>query len=140
MPINPIEIDASVNVPQPIVEKRTVAHDVELQLIPIGRGDTVKTAKEKILELLQELHRLQLANAESNARGEYVSCVVILNSVVSAIALEDALVEAGIPRENIAPIRGLSARSSRDVHNKLIVVGTAAIEVGNRFSGRLFAF
>ena len=83
--------------------------------------------------MVDELGRLQTVNNEANARGDYVPCVVILNSVVNAIALEDALVNAGIPRQAIAPIRGLSSRSSRDVRGKQLVIGTSAIEVGIDF-------
>ncbi len=128
----PQVIDASVTVPQPICGERMVAHDVFLQSLPAG-GDIVEVAQEKVAELTSELNHLRNANSEANFKGEYVPCVVILNSVVNAIALEDALVEAGIPRTEIAPIRGLSARSSRDVREKTLVIGTAAIEVGIDF-------
>ena len=131
--LTPREIDADVNAPQPVVGERTVAHDVELVPLPVNRGDAVETAHAKALELVDRLHELQANNAEANLCGDYVPCVVILNSVVNAIALEDALVDARIPREEIAPIRGLSARSSRDVRGKLIVIGTSAIEVGIDF-------
>ena len=112
--------------------KRTVAHDVELNALPIVK-EVVETAQSKVLELQNELYRLQAGNREANEAGDYVPCVVILNSVVNAIALEDALVESGIPRTEIAPIRGLSARSSRNVKGKMLVIGTAAIEVGIDF-------
>ena len=138
--LKPRELDASVTVPQPVVGKRTVAHDVELLPVPIGRGDTVETACGKVLELQEELRRLRAENAEVNARGDYVPCVVILNSVVNAIGLEDALVGAGIRREDIAPIRGLSARSSRDTRGKLVVIGTSAIEVGIDFQADYLIF
>jgi CRISPR-associated helicase Cas3 len=131
--LNPQEISAGVSVPQTITAERTVAHDVELLPLITARGDVVETARVKLLELADELRQLQAANASANALGDYVPCVVILNSVVNAIALEDALVTAGIPREAIAPIRGLSARSSRDVRGKLLVIGTSAIEVGIDF-------
>ena len=130
--LNPFVIDADVNVPQPVCGERTVAHDVELNALPVAK-DVVETAQSKVLELRNELYRLQTENREANKSGDYVPCVVILNSVVNAIALEDALVEAGIPRTEIAPIRGLSARSSRDVKGKTLVIGTAAIEVGIDF-------
>lgn len=134
------EVDANVSVPQPVIGKRTVAHDVELLSLPSKRGDLVETVRDKALELLEELEHLQSANAEANARGDYVPCVVILNSVVNAIALEDALVNAGISRQSIAPIRGLSARSSRDLKSKLIVIGTSAIEVGIDFQADYLLF
>ena len=130
--LNPLIIDADVTVPQPICGERTVAHDVELNALPVAR-DVVETAQSKVLELQSKLYQLQAENQEANNTGDYVPCVVILNSVVNAIALEDALVEAGIPRTEIAPIRGLSARSSRDVSSKMLVIGTAAIEVGIDF-------
>ena len=130
--LTPLVIDADVKVPQPVCGIRAVAHDVELNTLPVIQ-DVVETARSKVLELQSELYRLQTESREANKVGDYVPCVVILNSVVNAIALEDALVEAGIPRTEIAPIRGLSARSSRDVRGKTFVIGTAAIEVGIDF-------
>ena len=130
--LNPLVIDANVGVPQPVCGERMVAHDVKLNVLPVARN-VVETARSKVLELQNELYRLQTGNREANEAGDYVPCVVILNSVVNAIALEDVLVEAGIPRTDIAPIRGLSARSSRDVKGKRLVIGTAAIEVGIDF-------
>ena len=130
--LSPLVIDADVNVPQPVCGERTVAHDVELNALSVVQ-EVVETAQSKVLELRNELYRLQTENREANNVGDYVPCVVILNSVVNAIALEDALVEAGIPRTEIAPIRGLSARSSRNVEGKMLVIGTAAIEVGIDF-------
>lgn len=131
--MKPREVSADISVQRPVVGERTVAHDVELLPLPINHGDAVDTAYKKVLELKNELRQLQSGNTEANVRGDYIPCVVILNSVVSAIALEDILVAAGIAREDIAPIRGLSARSSRDVRGKLLVIGTSAIEVGIDF-------
>ena len=137
--LNPFEIDADVNVPQPVCGERMVAHDVELNVLPVSR-DVVETAQSKVLELQSELYRLRAENQEANNTGDYVPCVVILNSVVNAIALEDALVESGIPRTEMAPIRGLSARSSRNVKGKMLVIGTAAIEVGIDFKTNYLIF
>lgn len=138
--LKPMEINATASVPQPVIGERTVAHDVELMPLPSKRGDSVETARDRVLELLDELRQLQFANAEANVRGDYVPCVVILNSVVNAIALEDTLVVAGIARDAIAPIRGLSARSSRNLNGKLIVIGTSAIEVGIDFQADYLLF
>lgn len=132
-------VDAFATVPQPVCGERPIAHDVHLQPLPVGR-DIVKTAQAKVKELIDELYQLRNSNKEANIRGEYVPCIVILNSVINAIALEDALVEAGIPRNDIAPIRGLSARSSRDVRGKTLVIGTAAIEVGIDFKADYLIF
>lgn len=135
----PRRIDTSITVPQPVCGERAVAHDVALLPLPVG-NDIVETARAKVMELTDELRRLRDANSEANAKGEYVPCVVILNSVVNAIALEDALVEAGFSRADIAPIRGLSARSSRDVRGKMLVIGTSAIEVGIDFQADYLIF
>ena len=137
--LNPLVIDASVKVPHPVCGKRAVAHDVELNALPVAKN-VIETAETQVLELQGELYQLQIENRDANNMGDYVPCVVILNSVVNAIALEDALVEAGIPRTEIAPIRGLSARSSRDVRGKTLVIGTAAIEVGIDFKTDYLVF
>lgn len=136
----PKEVGVDVSVPQPVVKKRPIAHDVELMPLPTSRGDVVETVRSKVLELEDELIQLQAANVEANERGDYVPCVVILNSVVNAIALEHALLEAGITEESFASIRGLSARSSRDVRGKRLVVGTSAIEVGIDFQADYLLF
>lgn len=135
----PLVVDASVTVPQPICGERPIAHNVYLQPLPAS-GDVVKIAQGKLTELTGKLRRLREVNIEANLKGQYVPCIVILNSVVNAIALEDALVEAGMPRTEIAPIRGLSARSSRDVRGKTLVIGTAAIEVGIDFKADYLVF
>ena len=138
--LGPREIDVGVSVTQSIVGERIVAHEVELSPLISTRGDVVERAQAKILELEDQLRQLQTANAQANALGDYIPCVVILNSVVNAIALEDALVNASISRDLIAPIRGLSARSSRDLRNKLLVIGTSAIEVGIDFKAEHLLF
>jgi CRISPR-associated endonuclease/helicase Cas3 len=138
--LKPMEVDANVSVPESIVGERTVAHDVQLLPLPTSHSDVVETAREKVLELVSELRKLQADNMEANACGRYVPCVVILNSVVNAIALEDALVDAGIARDGISPIRGLSARGTRDVRAKLLVIGTSAIEVGIDFEADYLIF
>ncbi|MBD3182514.1 type I-D CRISPR-associated helicase Cas3' [Candidatus Poribacteria bacterium] len=132
--ISPLLIDASVKVPQPILcgEGRKIAHDVFLHPLPFS-SDIVDITRTRVMKLFDELKSLKESNKAANSEGEYVPCIVILNSVVNAIALEDSLVESGIPRTEIAPIRGLSARSSRDVRGKTLVIGTAAIEVGIDF-------
>jgi CRISPR-associated endonuclease/helicase Cas3 len=138
--LNPKQVDANAVVPQRVVSERIVAHTVELLPLPTTHDDVVETVREKVLELEYELRQLQTTNADADRHGDYVPCVVILNSVVNAIALEDALVNSGIARNCIAPIRGLSARSSRDVRDKLLVIGTSAIEVGIDFQADYLIF
>jgi hypothetical protein len=59
--------------------------------------------------------------------------VVIVNSVLNAIRLEDRLVESGFSRDSLAIVRGLSHRAIRDRRGKLLALGTSAIEVGVDF-------
>ena len=80
-----------------------------------------------------ELQNILRAKRTENPDDEYIPGVVILNSVVNAIELEDTLVENGFSRDEIAPIRGLSSRAARDIHGKTLVIGTSAIEVGIDF-------
>ena len=137
--LHPKVIDTDIQVPQQVVGNRIVTHDVEFQAVPVD-DDIVTTAASIIIELIDQFRVLRQKNHELNVQGKYVPCVVILNSVINAIALEDMLVESGVDREDIAPIRGLSARSSRDTRRKLIVIGTPAIEVGIDFRADYLLF
>jgi CRISPR-associated helicase Cas3 len=126
--LNPYVIDAATTTARPQVGSRPVAHDVELEPMPRGR-DVVESARAKIVELRDTLR----AKRAETPDAEYIPGVIILNSVVKAIELEDALVESGFARDEIAPIRGLSSRAARDVRGKILVIGTSAIEVGIDF-------
>lgn len=126
--LNPYVIDSSMATTRPKVSSRPVAHDVELEPMLRGR-DVVEAAHAKIVELRDTLQAKRAADSD----GDYIPGVVILNSVVKAIELEDALVESGFARDEIAPIRGLSSRAARDVHGKTLIIGTSAIEVGIDF-------
>jgi CRISPR-associated helicase Cas3 len=126
--LQPYSVDSTTTTARPKVDERLVAHAVDLE--PISRGmDVVTAAHDKILELCDVLRTLRAENLNE----EYVPAVVILNSVVKAIELEDALVESGFARDEIAPIRGLTSRVVRDVRGKTLVIGTSAIEVGIDF-------
>lgn len=126
--LGPYAIDSSTTTARPQVGSRPVAHDVELEPMPRGR-DVVEAARAKIAELRGTLRAKRAENPDIG----YIPGVVILNSVVKAIELEDALVESGFTRDEIAPIRGLSSRAVRDVRGKTLVIGTSAIEVGIDF-------
>ncbi len=129
--VSPREIDATACVHAPVVDERTVAHDVAVEFALTSREDVVERARDKVMERWDHLRELQRINSEANSRGEYVPCVVILNSVVNAIALEDSLAAAGL--SGLVPIRGLSAPGTRDLRDKVLVIGTSAIEVGIDF-------
>lgn len=126
--LQPYVVDASTVTSRPAIGTRQIAHSVQLHCVNRGT-DVVATAGAQILTLRQTLRDLRAQSADP----EYIPGVVILNSVVNAIELEDWLVENGFAREEIASVRGLVSRAARDVRNKTLLVGTSAIEVGIDF-------
>ncbi|MDY7078246.1 MAG: type I-D CRISPR-associated helicase Cas3' [Chloroflexota bacterium] len=124
----PYVVDADATTPRPASGQRQVAHLIDLQCVNRG-SDVVETAGAQILALRDTLRALRAQSADS----EYIPGVVILNSVVNAIQVEDLLVANGFARDAIASVRGLVSRAARDVQGKTLVVGTSAIEVGIDF-------
>jgi len=108
---------------------RTAVHRVELTPHLIGGTDPVEALLSQIISLKVTLERLRSENPDER----YLPAVVIVNSVVNAIRLEDRLVESGFERESLAIIRGLSHRGIRQTKRKLLALGTSAIEVGVDF-------
>lgn len=108
---------------------RTAVHAVEVTPIQAAGGDPVELLLSRIVALRPELEQLRVATPGDNS----IPAVVIVNSVLNAIRLEDRLVESGFPRDSLAIIRGLSHRAIRDTRGKLLALGTAAIEVGVDF-------
>ncbi len=126
--LEPYVIDTGTTTSRPMIGERQVAHPVNLQYVNRGT-DVVETAGRQILTLGEILHGLRKQSADP----EYIPGVVILNSVVNAIELEDWLVANGFAREEIASVRGMVSRAARDVRGKTLAVGTSAIEVGIDF-------
>jgi len=126
--LTPFRVDATSTCILPVVDKRTAVETVEV--IPrLAGADVVETAVSIVSELREEIVSLR----QSNNVTDYIPAVIVLNSVVNAIRLEDRLVEEGFERDTLAIIRGLSAREVRDTRGKLLAVGTSAIEVGIDF-------
>lgn len=125
----PLEIDLSTRSRYVGEEKRTAVHEVEI--IPCHAGtDPVETAVSTIISLREKL--IELGKQESEP--DYIPAVVVLNSVVNAIRLEDRLVEEGFSRDELLIVRGLSQRDIRQKRPEhLLVIGTSAIEVGVDF-------
>lgn len=108
---------------------RTAVHEVEVITKKIDR-DVVEKAIEIIKELKPQIDILR----KQNISDEYIPLVVVLNSVVNAMRLEDRLAEEGFNREELLIIRGLTSKSIRiKDERKLIAIGTSAIEVGIDF-------
>lgn len=127
--IEPTVIDSRVATNCPAQNWRTAVHAVELEPVQATGGDPVEALLARILDLKSSLERLR----KDNPNDDYLPAVVIVNSVLSAIRLEDRLVDSGFARDALAVIRGLSHRAIRDTKGKLLALGTSAIEVGVDF-------
>jgi CRISPR-associated helicase Cas3 len=127
----PSEVDAeqACAAGQAVHRWHTAVHSVDVMPIQIAGDDPVEVLVPRLATLKAELETLRDATPDE----DYLPAVVIVNSVVSAIRLEDRLVESGFPRGSLAVIRGLSHRAIRDKRGKLIALGTSAIEVGVDF-------
>ena len=108
---------------------RVATHAVEVTPVQLSGGDPVERLVSELVSLKPELERLRLGMRDEG----YVPGVVIVNSVVNAIRLEDRLVQSGFAESWLAVIRGLSHRAVRDTRGKLLALGTSAIEVGVDF-------
>lgn len=125
----PLEIDLSSRSGYAVIDERKAVHTVEIITCPAG-PDPVETAVRIILSLKVNLIEL----GKKINEPDYVPAVVVLNSVINAIRLEDRLVEEGFLREQLLIVRGLSHRGIRKRHlDHLLVIGTSAIEVGVDF-------
>lgn len=115
--------------PQEIQGWRTAVHAVEIYP-HLARTDwPVDQFARCIAQIRPNIERLRAE--ECNDR--YLPAVVVTNSVISAIALEDRLVQSGFKRDSLAIIRGLTNRRVRNRRDKLLALGTSAIEVGVDF-------
>lgn len=118
--------------------QRVIAHPVTLSGRRVATPDDLV---EVLADILDERRRQLLAARESRAHEpEFVPAVAIVNSVVDARLVEEALISRRWQPEEIAPIRGLVGRPARDPRGRLLVLGTSAIEVGVDFSTDLLCF
>lgn len=115
---------------------RTAMHAVDVTPIQVVGDDPVEVLVSQLISLKPELERLRDANPDD----DYLPAVVIVNSVLSAIRLEDRLVENGFCRESLAIIRGLSNKAIRETKSKLLALGTSAIEIGVDFRCDILLF
>lgn len=125
---NPTVIDSQVGESAALSKWRTAVHAVEVTPVQ-ATGDPVEMLVSSLVHLKPELERLRREIPDN----DYLPAVTIVNSVLSAIRLEDRLVESGFSRESLAVIRGLSHRAIREKRGKLLALGTSAIEVGVDF-------
>jgi CRISPR-associated endonuclease/helicase Cas3 len=109
-----------------------------VRLVPVlSGGDVVEIALAEVRARQQDIRDQRTARPEP----DYLPALVVLNSVVDAIRLEDRLVEEGLfERDELAVIRGLSSRQVRVLTGKHLAIGTAAVEVGIDFRCNLLIF
>lgn len=128
--ISPVVIESSTPSEPSSQQQRIAVHSVDITPIQVAPGsDPVEILVAQLVDLRPELERLR-ANVADDA---YLPAVVIVNSVINAIRLEDRLVGTGFARDSLAIIRGLSHRGIRQTRGKLLALGTSAIEVGVDF-------
>ena len=108
----------------PSAEGRMVQHPVILCV----RATPANERTDQIaLHIQSELEKL---------RAERTTClpmVVLRQSVIAAIHLEDMLANNGMEHAEIGVYRGLSSKAIRSMVNKTLVLGTSALEVGVDF-------
>lgn len=117
-------------VPESHQPGRRVLHPVELE---------VTSASQVVEQIIGRISAMR-GELRLSPDPDLVPLVVIVNSVLSAIHLEDMLVRSGFDRSQLGIYRGLSDRAIRDVRGKLIVIGTSAIEVGVDFNAEYLLF
>lgn len=125
----PVVIDTGLRDDMNSQGSRIAVHPVEVTPVQVGGDDPVEVLVSRIVGLREEIERFRSEIADD----DYIPGVVIVNSMLSAIRLEDSLVEAGFARDALAIIRGLSHRAVRETRGKLLALGTSAVEVGVDF-------
>jgi len=127
--LDPFVIDFETKSSQGPIGEKVATHEVEMRPFLAG-SDVVETAISLINQIQEELRALR----RQTGSRDYIPGVVVLNSVVNAIRLEDRLLEEGLSPDELLIIRGLSSRGirARD-EKKILAIGTSAIEVGIDF-------
>jgi CRISPR-associated helicase Cas3 len=80
-------------------------------------------------DLMDDIKMLRNKFVNNN---EYVPCVIIVNSVIDAIHIEEEILKK-YPKLTLSPYHGLMSKFERKIGKCHIVVGTNAIEVGIDF-------
>ncbi|MEW5705806.1 MAG: type I-D CRISPR-associated helicase Cas3' [Actinomycetota bacterium] len=132
---DPLLLDSEAKASHPSAGERIATFPLDFECTGSG-SDEVEAAFAHLQERRDELEAARQANSDEG----YVPAVVILNSVVSAIRLEDLLVEAGWDRRKIGVVRGLMAKEERQIACPVVIIGTSAIEVGIDFKADLLLF
>jgi hypothetical protein len=95
---------------------------------------------QQIVEIVQE-KKVEIKNLrkEKIKNNEYVPCVIIVNSVIDAIHIEEEIIKRN-PDLIVRPYHGLMNKRERKIEDSHVVVGTNAIEVGIDFQCSFLIF
>lgn len=129
-------ISSSFEVPEASSEMHTAVHSVEVTPVLQGVQGNITAIRSSFQNRTSQLQLLR----QEYPQDDYIPAVAVVNSVFSAIQLEDSLVESGFHRNDLSIIRGLSNRAIRDRRRKLAAIGTSAIEVGVDFDADYLLF
>ena len=111
---------------RPAPQGYPIQHQVELRIEAAEGLRATDSMTDIITQQIGSLRTEALKNPD-------VPLVALRLSVLSAIALEDALAGRGIRHDEIGVYRGLSSRAIRAMDGKSLVIGTSALEVGVDF-------
>lgn len=132
---SPLHVTASAD-GYVVTGTRQSVHNLDCNLITItDRKELTDAIAEEIQKKLPDI-----LNTPPASSSTPVPVVIIVDSVIQAIILEDKLRQIGIPVDRIASYRGLFNPIFRKVDGALIIVGTRAIEVGVDFDCRWLLF
>ena len=116
----------------PSPDGRIVQHEVELTTAAV----THDAATDRIVD--EVTSQLDILRAE-RAPG-VVPLLVLRQSVLATVILEDRLANRGLDRTEIGIYRGLSSHAVRSIEGKTMVLGTSSLEVGVDFDTSRLVF
>jgi DEAD/DEAH box helicase len=111
--------------PCPASNGRIVQHEIELDSAAVSG----EAATDRIVDEIAS----RLATLRSERASGRVPLLVLRQSVLATVILEDRLAGRGIDRAEIGIYRGLSSRAIRSIDGKTLVLGTSSLEVGVDF-------
>lgn len=82
---------------------------------------------------------IKISRDKNRNNKEYVPCVIIVNSVIDAIHVEEEI-RRTCPDLKLSPYRGLMSKFERKIEDAHVVIGTNAIEVGIDFQCSFLIF
>jgi len=93
-----------------------------------------------VMRIIKDIEEnIRKLRGENKNNKEYVPCVIIVNSVIDAIHIEEEI-RGTCPDLKLSPYRGLMSKFERKIEDAHVVIGTNAIEVGIDFQCSFLIF